>query len=209
MLRYSTRLFRTAPNSPQTDSTCTRFNTTCFYTSVFQQNPSLHISFSLQSRSCTTIPRFCTRIYLRQVRQEGAMGYLHDFLSLILFLQTRRPVVLSQMTLKRPKNDRGRFVQKFHRSNDQKTTTCFSANFRSVVFWSFRPKNDHVFFCEFQVGRFLVASTEKRPRVFLRILGCSKRTKNNHALFCELQAVRSERKTTTRFSANFGPLFRL
>ena len=32
------------------------------------------------------VTRFCTRIYLRWVRQEGAMAYLHDFLSLIFFL---------------------------------------------------------------------------------------------------------------------------
>ena len=35
MLRYSTRPYCTAPNSPQTDSTRPWFNTTCFYTSVF------------------------------------------------------------------------------------------------------------------------------------------------------------------------------
>ena len=34
MLRYCTRQYYTAPNSPQTDSTRPRFNTTRFYTSV-------------------------------------------------------------------------------------------------------------------------------------------------------------------------------
>ena len=55
------------------------------------------------------------------------------------------------------------------------TTTCFYANFRSVVL------------------------TEKRPRAFLRILGCSKRTKNNHALFCEFWTVVSSVKRTCVF----------
>ena len=35
MLRYSTRRYCTAPNSPQTDFSPPRFNTTRFYTSVF------------------------------------------------------------------------------------------------------------------------------------------------------------------------------
>ena len=102
-----------------------------------------------------------------------------------------------------PSNDQkttaGRFVQKFHRWNDQKTTTRFSANFRSVVSRSFRPNNDLVFFCEFSVGRFSVVSTEKRPRAFLWILGCSKRTKNNQAFFCEFRTVVSSVRQTCVF----------
>ena len=72
--------------SARGDTAQPRFNTTRFYTSVFQHNPFLHISFSPHSWSCTTVPRFCTRTYLRQIRQEGAMAYLHYFLSLIFFL---------------------------------------------------------------------------------------------------------------------------
>ena len=53
------------PDSTQPVSTHQFFNTTRFYTSVFQHNPFLHINFSPQSWSCTTVPRFCTRIYLR------------------------------------------------------------------------------------------------------------------------------------------------
>ena len=68
MLRYSAWRYCTAPNSPQTDFTRARFNTTHFCTSVFQHNPFLHISFSPQSWSCITVLRFCTRIYLRWVR---------------------------------------------------------------------------------------------------------------------------------------------
>ena len=48
MLRYSTRRFRTAPNSPQTDSTHPRFNTVRFYTSVFlhKADPALPLTVS-------------------------------------------------------------------------------------------------------------------------------------------------------------------
>ena len=86
---------------------------------------------------------------------------------------------------------------------DRKTTTRFSANFMPFETNEKRPRA----FCEFQVGRFWVVSTEKRPCALLRILGSSKRTKNEHALFCKFYVCRSERKTTTHFPANLGPAF--
>ena len=42
-----------------------QFNTNRFHTSPIQHNPFLHITFSPQSWSCTTVPRFCTRTYIR------------------------------------------------------------------------------------------------------------------------------------------------